>query len=310
MVRSFGCWIARACALKFNRLTFLRQDRNAGEKRVVLNHDQRELQKALAGLALGGFRYFERVGSTMDEATAWLEEGAPDLALVVADEQTAGRGRLGRRWFTAPKASLAFSLVLRQVDPLQPSLLTGLGALAVCEALETLYHLQPQIKWPNDVLLEYRKVCGVLTESHWQGEQLSGVVMGIGINLAPSSVPPMNAALFPATCVQDHLRFLAGAPQEVNRFQLLAVILERVLTWRARLQTRSFIQSWEARLAYRWETVQIFRDLNEGNSLLTEGRLEGLNSDGNLILRLANGETQTVNFGEIRLRPLSSNGVL
>jgi BirA family biotin operon repressor/biotin-[acetyl-CoA-carboxylase] ligase len=275
---------------------------------MIPNHDQEELQQALAGLPLGGVRYFECTSSTMDEAAAWLEAGAPDLALVVADEQTAGRGRFGRRWFTTPKASLAFSLILRQVDPRQPSLLTGLGALAVCEALENLYRLQPQIKWPNDVLLNHQKVCGILAESHWQGEHLSGVVMGIGINLAPSSVPPMNAALFPATCVQDHLRAQSGAPLEVDRFQLLAVILERFLVWRSRLQAKSFIQSWEARLAYRRKTVQIFKALDEEDSLLTEGRLEGLNSDGNLILRLTNGETQIVNFGEIRLRPLSSNG--
>lgn len=277
---------------------------------MVAHHAQEELQQALAGLPLGGVRYFERTGSTMDDAAAWLEAGAPDLALVVADEQTAGRGRLGRRWFTAPKASLAFSLILRQVDLRQPSLLTGLGALAVCEALENLYRLQPQIKWPNDVLINHQKVCGILTESHWHGEQLSGVVTGIGINLAPSSVPPMNAALFPATCVQAHLRAQSGAPPEVDRFELLAVILERFLAWRSRLQTKNFIQSWEARLAYRRQTVQIFKALNEEDSLLTEGRLEGLNSDGNLILRLASGEIQTVNFGEIRLRPLSSNGEL
>lgn len=277
---------------------------------MVAHHAQEELQQALAGLPLGGVRYFERTGSTMDDAAAWLEAGAPDLALVVADEQTAGRGRLGRRWFTAPKASLAFSLILRQVDLRQPSLLTGLGALAVCKALENLYRLQPQIKWPNDVLINHQKVCGILTESHWHGEHLSGVVIGIGINLAPSSVPPMNAALFPATCVQAHLRAQSGAPPEVDRFQLLAVILERFLAWRSRLQTKNFIQSWEARLAYRRQTVQIFKALDEEDSLLTEGRLEGLNSDGNLILRLASGEIQTVNFGEIRLRPLSSNGEL
>lgn len=271
---------------------------------MVPNRDQEDLQHALAGLPLGGLRYFKRTGSTMDDAAVWLESGAPDLALVVADEQTAGRGRSGRRWFTAPKASLAFSLILREVDLLQPSLLTGLGALAVCEALEDLYRLQPQIKWPNDVLLNHQKVCGILTEAHWQGEQLTGVVIGIGINLAPSSVPSMNAARFPATCVQDHLRVRAGAPPEVDRFQLLAVILERFLAWRSHLQEKSFIQSWEARLAYRRKTVQIFKALNEENSLLTEGRLEGLNSNGTLILRLANGEIQTVNFGEIRLRPL------
>lgn len=270
--------------------------------------EQEALNLALKDLPLGGVRYFDRVSSTMDEAALWLEDSAPDLALVVADEQTAGRGRLGRRWVTVPKASLAFSLILREVKSPQPTLLTGLGALAVCEALENIYGLQPQIKWPNDVLLGGRKVCGVLTESHWQGDQLLGVVMGIGINLAPSAVPPMNAALFPATCLQDHLPTTAGASLEGSRFQILATILEQLLAWRPHLQEEAFIRSWEARLAYRHQPVQIFKALEDEDSLYHEGILEGLNSEGNLILRLKNGDMQTVCFGEIRLRPTVPRG--
>ncbi|PWH18555.1 MAG: biotin--[acetyl-CoA-carboxylase] ligase [Anaerolineae bacterium] len=277
---------------------------------MVSNGDSEQLQQALAGLPLGGMRYFERLGSTMDEAAAWLEQGAPDLALVVAEQQSAGRGRLGRSWFTAPKASLAFSLILRQQASAPPTLWTGLGALAVCEAFEKLYSLQPQIKWPNDVLLNQRKVCGILTEAHWQGEQLLGIVLGIGINLAPSAVPPRQATLFPATCLQEHLPPSAQGLVEVNRFHLLAVILERLLAWRSNLHSKTFIQSWEARLAYRQQTIQIFKALDEQESLLAEGDVEGLNAEGNLIIRLTNGDTQTIAFGEIRLRPLSSNGGL
>lgn len=270
--------------------------------------DQESLTAALTGLALGGVRYFERLGSTMDEAAAWLEAGAADLALVVADEQTAGRGRLGRRWFTAPKASLAFSLILREVEAPQVSLLSGLGALAVCEAIETLYHLQPQIKWPNDLLLGGRKVGGILCESAWQGDQLLGVVMGIGINLAPAAVPPLDATLFPATCLQDHLSPQVGAPLEGRRFQFLAAILQSILAWRSRLREATFIQSWEARLAYRGQIVQVLRAIEDRASLLWEGKVQGLNSEGNLMLRLASGETQTIAFGEIRLRPLLAEG--
>lgn len=244
----------------------------------------------------------------MDEAAAWLEEGAPDLSLVIAEEQTAGRGRLGRRWHSAPKASLTFSLILRQLAPTQPTLLTGLGALAVCEALEICYSLRPQIKWPNDVLLGGKKVCGILTEAHWQGERLLGVVMGIGINLAPSAIPPMNAALFPATCLQDHLSSSAGVQLEGSRFQFLAAILARLLAWRPHLQKEGFLQSWEARLAYLDQEVQIFKALEDKGSLLCEGSICGLNSEGNLVLRLASGETRTISFGEVRLRPIATEG--
>lgn len=272
------------------------------------NTEHQALDHALKGLPLGGVRYFKRCASTMDEAAAWLEQGAPDLALVVADEQTAGRGRFGRRWFTAPKASLAFSLILRHLETSQPTLLSGLGALAVCEAIEHLYHLEPQIKWPNDVLLGGRKVCGILAEAHWQADRLLGAVLGIGINLAPSAVPPMDAVLFPATCLQDHLLLSAEVHLERSRFQFLAAILERLLAWRPHLQKAAFIQSWEARLAYRFQPVQIFRALEENGSLYAEGKLEGLNSEGNLVLRLADGERQTVYFGEIRLRPIPAEG--
>ncbi len=275
---------------------------------MISENAEQALGHALANLPLGGVRFFERVGSTMDEAASWVEQGAPDLALVVADEQTAGRGRFGRRWFTAPKASLAFSLTLRQVPSNRPTVLSGLGALAVCEALEKQYNLQPQIKWPNDVLLNGRKVCGILIESHWQGEAFTAAVIGVGINIAPSAVPPMNAALFPATCLQDNLPVVAGAPIEVNRFQFLAAILERLLAWRPHVQEEVFIQSWEARLAYRHQTVQVLKDLEDDRHLICEGTLEGLNAEGNLILRQTDGENQIVNYGEIRLRPIGSYG--
>lgn len=272
------------------------------------NNETNVLSLALKDLPLGGVRYFERCDSTMDEAAAWLEEGAPDLALVITDEQIAGRGRLGRRWYAAPKASLTFSLILRHLASSLPTLLTGLGALAVCEALEHLYNLKPRIKWPNDVLLSGKKVCGILAESHWQGDRLLGVVIGIGINLAPSAVPQMNAVLFPATCLQDHLPSTTGLLLEETRFRFLAAILKYLLDWCPQLQEEAFIRSWEARLAYVHQTVQIFKAIEDEGSLYLEGSLEGLNSEGNLILCLANGETQTIHFGEIRLRPIPSEG--
>jgi BirA family biotin operon repressor/biotin-[acetyl-CoA-carboxylase] ligase len=152
--------------------------------------DERTLRKTLSGIPLGGLRYFEQTGSTNDIALAWAAAGSPDLALVYAEEQTAGRGRGTRRWFTPAGAALAFSLVLRPLAGAeQPiSLFSTLGALAVCEALEK-HALQPQIKWPNDVLLNRRKVCGILAESVWLGEQVESVVLGVGLNIKPEAIP-------------------------------------------------------------------------------------------------------------------------
>ncbi|PJH75650.1 MAG: hypothetical protein CO064_05540, partial [Anaerolineae bacterium CG_4_9_14_0_8_um_filter_58_9] len=112
--------------------------------------NERELRRTLSDLPLGGVRYYEQTGSTNDVALAWASAGAPDLALVIADEQTAGRGRLGRKWVTPPGAALAFSLVLRPrpVERDVIPLYSALGALAVVSALEEKYGSKPEIKWP------------------------------------------------------------------------------------------------------------------------------------------------------------------
>src|SRR3989304_5947628 len=119
--------------------------------------DEAVLKEVLAGLPLGSIRFYDRTGSTNDEAARWAEAGAPHLSLVVADEQTAGRGRLGRRWYTPSGSALAFSLILRGggQDAFLPYMpheaiprLTALGTLAVYDALRQGYDLDPQIKWP------------------------------------------------------------------------------------------------------------------------------------------------------------------
>ena len=175
--------------------------------------DPQTLAACLAGLSVGEVRYFERLGSTNDEAATWAEQGAADMALVVADEQTAGRGRSGRTWITPPSAGLAFSLVLRpsgveRSEHILPRL-TGLGALAVTEALHKVYRLPAQIKWPNDVLIYNRKVAGVLVEAHWFGEELSAMILGIGINVAAASLSEViqreSPLRFPATSVENAL---------------------------------------------------------------------------------------------------------
>ena len=260
--------------------------------------DQASLEKLLSSLPLGGVRYFNTLGSTNDLAARWAAAGAPDLSLVVADEQTAGRGRLQRRWLTPPGAALAFSLVLSQPEAgfaaIMPRL-TALGALAVCDTLNAALPpmLPAQIKWPNDVLATRRKLAGVLAEAHWHGEQLKAVILGIGINVAPQSVPPAEELDFPATCLEAVLE------SPVDRWELLRAVLLKLLEWRQRLDSADLVKAWERRLAFRGEWVRL---LQEGDPPL-EGQVLGLNPDGALRLRLHSGEVTAFNTGEIRLRP-------
>lgn len=267
--------------------------------------NERELKKSLSDLPLKDIRYFDRTGSTNDAALAWAAEDAPDLALVCADEQTSGRGRSGRRWFTPPGAALAFSLILG-VRPGEEGLLsrfTALGALAVCEALDGR-RLPAEIKWPNDVLVSRRKVCGVLAEAVWMGERVDRVVVGVGINVTAEAVPPAESLNFPATCIEcEAPPGEAGeAPEAVDRLALLHEVLAALLHWRERIAGEDFLHAWEDRLAFHGEAVEIWGMKDE---TLT-GRIEGLDGDGGLRLRSSDGQAFTVQFGEVHLRPLET----
>jgi BirA family biotin operon repressor/biotin-[acetyl-CoA-carboxylase] ligase len=276
--------------------------------------NQTQLDTTLADLSLGGVRYFDCVGSTNDEAAQWAAQGAPDLALVVADEQTTGRGRAGRHWYTPRGTGLAFSIVvyLTLKDSGSVSRMTALGALAVCDTLKNRYHLPAKIKWPNDILLDEKKVAGVLVEAQWTGDRLSSLILGIGINVAPASV---KAALayepvlrFPSTCVENALG------RSVDFLELLYAVLAGILRWRPRLGAPDFLRAWEANLAYRDEWVQVIPSGNTGElapldgkapSPMQEGQVVGLSNDGSLKLRTRTGEILNLQFGEVRLRPVN-----
>jgi BirA family biotin operon repressor/biotin-[acetyl-CoA-carboxylase] ligase len=254
---------------------------------------EQEYREALASLPISSIRFFQQIGSTNDEALQWASEGAPDLSLVIAEEQTKGRGRAGRKWSTPPGAALAFSLILRPAatDAVSPSLLTGLGALALVDALNS-HGLSPQIKWPNDVLLGGKKAAGILVESAWTGEKMDYAVVGVGVNVKPESVPPPEEVSFPAACVEAEL----GQP--VDRAILLRDILFSMAAWRGKMGKPAFIRAWEQHLAFKEKTVHVWA---ENRSPLI-GRILGLESDGGLRLR-TNDKTVAVQFGEVHLRP-------
>jgi BirA family biotin operon repressor/biotin-[acetyl-CoA-carboxylase] ligase len=204
-------------------------------------------------------RVLAACASTNDEAAAWARQGAPEGAVVIADEQSAGRGRLGRAWRSAPGEGLYLSLVLR--PPLPPAsappltLAVGLGLLDAARALGVPAHL----KWPNDLLADEpdgrrRKLAGVLTEMATQGMRLEHVVVGIGLNLATERFPPelepiatslhrVLGAAPPrdevAVCVLDAIhvryrRFLAdGAPATVAAFRDATDLIGRRVTVRS-----------------------------------------------------------------------------
>jgi len=256
--------------------------------------NQNELKKVLSKLPLGDVRYFDSIGSTNNEALAWATSGAKHLSLVIADEQTEGRGRLDRKWFTPKGTALAFSLILRPNAEEKPHLTrtVGLAALAIVDALRTR-GLIPQIKWPNDILLNGRKAAGILVEYVWADAEVDCVVIGVGMNVLKGAVPSAELLQYPATSLEESLG------SAIERETVLHDLLAGIIALRPHIATDSFLTSWEKALAFRGEQVQV----EEGGGTLITGKLLGLESDGSLRLKNKDDKSITVRFGDVRLRP-------
>jgi len=257
--------------------------------------NESSLKKALAKLHIGGLRYFDAIATTNDEALAWAAAGAADLSIVIADEQTRGRGRLDRKWFTPKGSALAFSLILRPSAAQRPFLsrTVGLAALSISEACGAL-GLAPQIKWPNDILLDGKKTAGILIETVWSGEDVDSLVIGMGINVYKTSLPPSEFLQYPATSLEESLGSEPPAREEI-----LFKIMSALIGWRELLGSDKLLEAWEGALAFRGEQVQI----QAGGETPLKGELSGLEPDGALRLRDSHDKSIIVHFGDVSLRP-------
>ena len=227
------------------------------------------------------FRWFARIGSTNAEALAWLRDGAPAGALVLADEQLQGRGRHGRGWHTPAGAALAVSLILRPTAKALPQV-TMLGALAIAEIATAAGARDISLKWPNDVLASGRKLAGVLCEAVWQGDQLTGAVLGMGINVRVD---------FRGSVLEGYATSLETVcGRRLERAQLLALLLERLEYWLGQTDGESLYHAWRARLRLPTEPVQV-------NGLC--GVPVVVAPDGALMLRDAAGALHYLHGGEL-----------
>ena len=256
------------------------------------------LENMLVSSGVQTWRAFKSIGSTNDEALAWVDEEAPDFSLVIAEEQTSGRGRFDRRWISKPGACLAFSLILRPHPGDHPNLAlyAPLCGIAVRDALTELFDLDVQIKWPNDVLISRQKCCGILVESVWTGDVLKGLVMGIGINITRDSLPPSENRLYPATSLEEAVN------QKVDGLEVLRAVLHQITKWRPLVGSPTFFTHWKRHLAYVGEEVMIVK--SEKNSII--GIEKGIDRDGNLVIIGPAHEEIMIEAGDLHLRPLTS----
>jgi BirA family transcriptional regulator, biotin operon repressor / biotin---[acetyl-CoA-carboxylase] ligase len=215
--------------------------------------------------------HLRETGSTNDRARKLATAGAPHGTLVTTDHQVAGRGRQGRTWASPPRRALLMSLVLREVTPL----LTIAAGVAVADAVGA----GASIKWPNDVLLDGRKVAGILAEAR---PREGWAVLGIGVNVAlrPDDFPPG---------LRDRAGTLGRAPEDVPA--VLAVVLA-ALERRLAQPAERLLDAWRARDALAGRVVTW-----DGG----RGTADGIDGDGRLRVRLDGGATTTLDAGEVHL---------
>jgi BirA family transcriptional regulator, biotin operon repressor / biotin---[acetyl-CoA-carboxylase] ligase len=249
----------------------------------------RALTTAWAGRS---YHFWPSIASTMDAARALAEAQAPEGTLAITDEQTAGRGRLQRTWWAPPGTSLLMTLVLRpRLDPRQAQRLTMVCSLAIDDAIRDVCDLEAQIKWPNDVLIAGKKVCGVLTELGLMGNRLEYALVGMGINVNTDfgSAPPLMA---PATSLWME------AGHRVSRLDLLVALLAGIeRRCEALSQGQSFHHEWASRLATLGQQVQA----TSGEERWC-GLASGVDKDGALLIRLPGGAVRRVLAGDVTLR--------
>jgi BirA family biotin operon repressor/biotin-[acetyl-CoA-carboxylase] ligase len=234
-------------------------------------------------------RYAATVGSTQNVARAAARAGARDRTIFVAESQAAGRGRQGRRWVAAPGSGLTFSILFRSEDSRPtPRRYTTAVSLALTDAIRAIVpSLEPCLKWPNDVMLDKRKVAGVLAEADSSGNALQ-VIVGVGVNVNAdhdelSQIGPTATSL------------LAAAGRPVPREDLLVAFVDRLEHWLVQSTASAYV-AWEAQL---WGIGQRLRyadgDLNGDVVVL------GVDEDGRLRVRLADGSERLTLTGELIL---------
>lgn len=230
------------------------------------------------------------IDSTNARARLLAEEAAAEGTVIIADRQSAGKGRLGRRWESPSAVNLYCSILLRPQIPVQQApQLTFLSAVAVVETLNQLYQLPAKVKWPNDVLVGGKKIAGLLNEMNAETEQIHFVILGVGVNLNMTAEQFPQELNYPATSV------LLATGEKVDRVEFIRAFLQRIDSYYAEFLENGFApirRRWEAHCDLMNVRVQIDQGL--------QGTVVGLDTDGALRLQLDNGSVERIMAGDVR----------
>lgn len=255
-----------------------------------------EMEKVLTTKTFGRkYIYLERTDSTNREAKKLAADGAEEGTVVVTEEQSAGRGRLERGWFSPYRKGLWFSIILRpDFLPMEAPKCTLMAAVALTKAFHRLGLAAAGIKWPNDILVGPKKMVGILTEMNGTMEEIQYIVMGIGINVnvEEKDLPEPIAGL--ATSFR-----MEGV--EVDRREAFNVILTELENQYNRVLSEGF----DSTLA-EWSqlSVTLHREVQvKAPGSTYTGMAEAIDRDGNLLVRRPSGEVERVVAGDVSIRP-------
>jgi len=233
--------------------------------------------------------YYPSVTSTNEIAKKEAGRGIKEGSVVVADEQTAGRGRLKRSWLT-PEGNIALSVILYPEKPVLPSLIM-MASLAVSHCIEGVTGLRTHIKWPNDVLISSRKVCGILIESDVRNEKVHYAVIGIGINVNAGQ-DILSGVVTPATSLYME------TGHEVSRLQIIRELIKDMDNlYHVIVLGGSVFKEWRDRLITLGNEVRV----TSGKEVF-EGIAESVDTDGSLLVRSPDGSLNRVVAGDVTLR--------
>ena len=260
-------------------------------KALALQLDQ--IQDDLRTERLGtGFHYFLELDSTNRYARGLAEQGAAEGEIVIAEEQSRGRGRLGRSWVSPPYVNVYFSVVLRpKLPPARAPQITLMAAVALAETLDAFSPLPALIKWPNDILMNGKKLAGILTESSCHADRIEFAILGIGVNLN-----------FPAELMPDAIRggatsLWAVRQHRVDREEFLRRLIQHLDRCYGILEESGFeaiARRWDDRFSLRGKQVRV--EMVDG---VLFGRAIGIDQDGALIIEEESRDLHRVLAGDV-----------
>lgn len=238
------------------------------------------------------FHVFGELDSTNSEAYRMAQEGGEEGEVVIADRQLRGRGRLGRRWLSPPGVNLYVSIILRPPILVRNApLITLMAAVAAAKATEGISGLQPRIKWPNDLLINNKKVAGLLNEMKGNADKVEFVVLGIGINVNMTLGMVPEEMISTATSLREELGY------DISRVEFLSALLREV-----EREYQVFLTGEPERVLRQWEEFsQIVGKLIEMRSFkeVIRGRVKGIDSNGSLLLSAPDGSERRIIAGDI-----------